>query len=69
MIFLGPYQCHVVWAMDSDCYHTSFEAFQVRSLHSQDDRVNVNFMPFLQKILVERSVLLHCGLVFVIVKN
>ena len=59
-------QALLVVGMDPDCYHSSIEAFEVRSVHSQDDRLNLHFMPFRQKNWAERSVLPHCGLVLVI---
>ena len=66
MIVLSPCKCYLLLVMNSNCNYSSFEASEVSSLRSQDDRVNVNFMPFLQKNWAERFMLLHCGLVLVI---
>ena len=41
-------KCHLLWALDSDCRHSSLEAIEDGSLRSQDDRVQLHFiaLPF-----------------------
>lgn len=55
--------------MDSDCCHSSFEAIEDRSSHSQDDRVKVHLVRFNLNNLAERFGLLDLGLVLVTISS